>query len=123
MRLTADRPATPLVAADEGLDAAEVLPARSFASVLLAYIRRVTSFDLVREMAGESAGPDLVAAVEGMDLDHVDALAGAILDSPRTATLPERPVTEIWPLVPLRASLFFDHANHSSPATSTVTAW
>lgn len=31
--------------------------------------------------------------------------------------MPERPVTEIWPLIPLRASLFFDHANNESPVS------
>lgn len=77
----------------------------------------VTSFDAVREIVGESAGPDLVTAIEGMTLDQVDALADEILNVPRTAALPERPVTEIWPLIPLRASLFFDHLNHQSPAS------
>lgn len=77
----------------------------------------VTSFDAVRETLGQSAGPDLVTAIEGMTLDQVDALADLILDVPRTGALAERPVTEIWPLIPLRASLFFDHLNHESPTT------
>ena len=79
--------------------------------------RMVTSFGAVRETVGESAGPDLVTTIEGMTLDEVDALADAILDVPTTGALPERPVTEIWPLIPLRASLFFDHLNHESPAS------
>jgi hypothetical protein len=76
-----------------------------------------TSFDSVREIAGESAGPELVSAVERMTLDQVDALADHLLDASRTAALPDKPVTEIWPLVPLRASIFFDHLNNESPAS------
>lgn len=76
----------------------------------------VTSFDTVRDTLGESAGPELVLAVESLPLDRVDALAGAILDVPMTERLPTRPVTEVWPLIPLRASVFFDHLNHESSA-------
>lgn len=74
-------------------------------------------FDAVRSEVGEVAGPDLVRAVDELTLDQLDSLAESILNLPRSEALPERPVTEIWPLVPLRASLFFDHLNNESPAT------
>ena len=74
-----------------------------------------SSFDLVRSTLGESAGPDLVAAVEQLSLSKVDDLAESILDLPRSQPLRTRPVTHLWPLIPLRASLFFDHLNHESP--------
>lgn len=73
------------------------------------------SFDLVRSAIGESAGPDLVQAIDALPLDKVDEIAERILDSPRSGPLPKRPVTEIWPLIPLRASLFFDHLDNGSP--------
>lgn len=75
-----------------------------------------TSFDLVRAALGLDAGPDLVRAFEGLPLDRVDALAESVVNAPRAASLAERPVTEIWPLIPLRASIFFDHLNHESAA-------
>jgi len=79
--------------------------------------RVITSFDHVRETLGESAGPGLVTAVTKLTLDQVDEVADMILSLPRNVTLPERPVTEIWPLVPLRASLFFDHLTNQSPVS------
>lgn len=48
---------------------------------------------------------------------QIDSLAEAIADCPRAISLPEKPVTEIWPLVPVRTSLFFVHLNHESPVT------
>lgn len=75
----------------------------------------VHSFDLVREFLGEPAGPGLVSAVNQLTQGQIDALAEIIVDVPRNQRLPQRPVTEIWPLVPMRASLFFDHLNHESP--------
>lgn len=76
-----------------------------------------SAFDSVREALGESAGPDLVSAIDALSRDQVDALAETILSVPRSGGLPERPVTEIWPLIPLRSSLFFDHLNNESPAS------
>ncbi|MFT4216851.1 MAG: hypothetical protein QM619_06645 [Micropruina sp.] len=76
-----------------------------------------SAFDVVRTALEAPAGPDLVAAVESLTVGQVDELAERILDTPRSAALPARPVTEIWPLIPLRASLFFDHLNNESPAT------
>ena len=78
------------------------------------------SFDLVRSAIGESAGPDLVQAIDALPLDKVDEIAERILDSPRSGPLPKRPVTEIWPLIPLRASLFFDHLDNGSPVMGYV---
>lgn len=84
---------------------------RSYAAIMQ------SAFDTVRTTLGESAGPDLVLSVEALTLDQVDALAETILAIPRSSLLPERPVTEIWPLIPLRSSLFFDHLNNESPAS------
>lgn len=74
-----------------------------------------SSFDQARLFMGAEAGPDLVAGVEGLRLDRVDALAESILALPRSTRLRERPVTQLWPLVPMRGSLFFDHLNNESP--------
>lgn len=79
--------------------------------------RMQSSFDAVREALGESAGPDLTSAIDALSPDRVDALAETILSVPRSGALPKRPVTEIWPLIPLRSSLFFDHLNNESPAS------
>lgn len=76
-----------------------------------------SAFDTLRVTLGDSAGPELVAHVQRLSLVEVDTLAEAILDLPRSAPLPQRPVTEVWPLIPLRASLFFDHLNNESPAS------
>lgn len=90
---------------------------------LAAYAADVgSSFDAAREVIGEPAGPALVTAVEDLSLEQVDALAEAILDLPRSAALPQRPVTELWPLIPLRASLFFDHLNGESPVSGYAPA-
>lgn len=56
-------------------------------------------FDAVRSELGEFAGPDLVRAVDELALDQLHSLAETILNLPRSEALPERPVTEIWPLV------------------------
>ncbi|MFV0254375.1 MAG: hypothetical protein ACK5H2_13695 [Beutenbergiaceae bacterium] len=76
-----------------------------------------SAFDAAQDSLGEVAGPDLVSAIDALPLDRVDALAETILSVPRTSTLPDHPVTEIWPLVPLRSSLFFDHLNNESPVS------
>lgn len=76
-----------------------------------------SSFHGVQVALGESAGPDLVLSVDALTLDQVDALAETILATPRSSLMPEHPVTEIWPLIPLRSSLFFDHLNNESPAS------
>lgn len=75
------------------------------------------TFNIVREVVGAQAGPDLVRGVEALSSRQIDSLAEAILDDPRPPALPPKPVTEIWPLIPLRSSLFFDQLNHESPAT------
>lgn len=80
------------------------------------------SYDIVREVLGELAGPDLVTAINGLPLSGVDALAEAILDAPRTESLPVRPVTQIWPLIALRSSVFFDRLNHDSSSVDYASA-
>lgn len=80
------------------------------------------TFDTVREMVGAAAGPDLVLGVEAFSLAQIDLLAEAILDCPRARSLPRKPVTEIWPLIPLQSSLFFDHLNHQSSASDYAPA-
>lgn len=75
------------------------------------------TFNIVREVVGAQAGPDLVRGVEALSSRQIDSLAEAILDAPRPPALPPKPVTEIWPLIPLRSALFFDQLNHESPAT------
>ena len=85
------------------------------------------SFSLARDVIGHEAGPELVAGIENLPLSEVDALAEAILDQPRTNQLSPHPVSQVWPLIPMRASLFFDplggspvaHAAEMHLSTST----
>lgn len=66
------------------------------------------SFSLARDVVGYEAGPELVAGIENLPLGEVDALAEAILAQPRTNQLTPHPVSQVWPLISMRASLFFD---------------
>lgn len=75
----------------------------------------VSTLDEVRRIVGVDAGPELVAAIGKLSIQQVDTLADALLDLPRTQVLPVRPVREIWPLIPLRASLFYDPARTADP--------
>lgn len=74
-----------------------------------------SSLDEVRRIVGTEPGPELVTAIDRLSVQQVDVLTDAILDRPRTQALPARPVTEIWPLIPLRASLFYDPARTAGP--------
>lgn len=76
-----------------------------------------SGFDIVRDFVGAPAGPELVRGVEALSSKQIDSLAESIANGPRPTSLPPKPVTEIWPLIPLRTSLFFDHLNHESPVT------
>lgn len=68
----------------------------------------ISSFDVVRKSLGANAGPELVHAVDSASQPRLDELAEEIAALQPTKNLPARPVTEVWPLIPMRASLFFD---------------
>ncbi|MCL1847220.1 MAG: hypothetical protein FWF91_04565 [Coriobacteriia bacterium] len=49
-------------------------------------------------------------------------MAETLVDTARRGYLEEKPVTEIWPLVTFRASLFFDQQKYVSPIRGNVSA-
>lgn len=80
------------------------------------------TFDIVRDFVGEPAGPELVRGVDALSPTQLDSLAEAITSCPSPSSTPPKPVTEIWPLIPLRSSLFFDQLNHETPVLGYGTA-
>lgn len=68
----------------------------------------LSAFDVLRENLGQGAGPELILAIDSAPQRQLDELAEEIAALKPTESLPKRPVTEVWPLIPMRASLFFD---------------
>ncbi|MDQ2661853.1 MAG: hypothetical protein M3Y52_08265 [Actinomycetota bacterium] len=66
------------------------------------------ALDVLRENLGHGAGPELIHAIDTIPQRRLDELAEEIAALEPTQKLPVRPVTEVWPLVPMRSSLFFD---------------
>ena len=74
------------------------------------------ALDLVRSTIGEPAGPDLVLGVEALPLARLDTLAEELVALPQDpGTLAAKPVTELWPVIPWEASVFFEYLNGSAP--------
>lgn len=65
-----------------------------------------SSLDIVRELTGSEATPELVVALEAAPAPTIDALAQAIVDNVGRSVRVAPPLTEIWPVVSLRASTF-----------------